>query len=339
MMPPMHSRPRHLLRAILGLAIVLAVLIGGGVTSASAAETRFPQVGPTQTSAGYELENFRWAPTTVAVYYNWDGGACIFGGNDFSGPTTAIAPDILLSNLQDAISDVNTQLRGGLVLQLVGPATRAELCSTTTTRQIVVGIGKINSTGQTISYGNTQRSGPTTYTVARVFLTNTGAFTCPTAPMYRDLQHTLTHELLHGIGIGHTTVPQAIMTPTFVACRTPFVMQADDTAAVNALYPPTLPLAVVTSTPGATTSTVPSGTFGSAVIFSPSGQSLTVFAGGSADQLEAAAKAVGATGVWVQDATGQFRLMVVSGPAFLRDQFRAAFAASLPANLGVTLVR
>ena len=339
MMLPPRSRPRRLLGPIQGLAIVLALLVGVGVTSASAAETRFPPIGPTQTSAGYELENFRWSQTTVAVYYNWEGGSCIFPGNDFSGPTTTIAPDILLSNLQESIKDINIALRGGLVLQLVGPATRTELCSTNTDRQIVVGIGKISSTGQTISYGNTQRTGPTTYTVARVFLTNTGPFNCPTAPTYRDLQHTFTHELLHGIGIGHSAVAQAIMTPTFVACRTPFVMQPDDVAAVNALYPPTLPLPTGTSAPAATTSTAPSGTFGTAVIFSPSGQSLTVFGGGTADQLEAAAKAVGASGVWVQDTTGQFRLMVVSGPAFLRDQFRAAFAASLPANLAVTLLR
>ena len=36
---------------------------------------------------------------------------------------------------------------------------------------------------------------------------------------------------------------------------------------------------------------------------------------------------------------GQFRLLVVNGPTFLRDQFRAAFPQGLSANIAVTLVR
>ena len=64
-----------------------------------------------------------------------------------------------------------------------------------------------------------------------------------------------------------------------------------------------------------------------------------MFSGGTFDQLEAAARAAGATGLWVQDSGGQFRLLVIGGPAFLRDQFRAAFPLGLTSNLAVTVVR
>ena len=57
------------------------------------------------------------------------------------------------------------------------------------------------------------------------------------------------------------------------------------------------------------------------------------------DQLAAEGTTVKAGGIWVQDAGGVFRLLVVNGPAFLRDQFRAAFPSGLPSNFAVTLVR
>ena len=47
----------------------------------------------------------------------------------------------------------------------------------------------------------------------------------------------------------------------------------------------------------------------------------------------------GASGVWVQDATGTYRLLVVNGPAFLRASFGSAFTGGLAASTAVTLVR
>ena len=81
------------------------------------------------------------------------------------------------------------------------------------------------------------------------------------------------------------------------------------------------------------------GAFLAAPIFSPSGQALVIFGGGSADQLEAAATAAKVTGVWVQDATGAYQLLVVGGPSFLKDQFRSRFAGGLSANTVATLTR
>lgn len=340
-------RPR-VQRAVLAIAIGAALLFGGASRGVEAANAIPGPVAIEGAAApAYEFEGFRWSRAVVPVYYTWAGGDCVFAGNNFTGPTTTIPENVLLENLQASITEINTQLRGGLVLQLSGPATRAELCSTSTARPIVVGFGAIASTGQALSYGS---GGGTyaNYTAARVFVTTKNNFTCPTAPTYRDLQHTMTHELLHAIGLGHSSVASAIMAPTFVACRTPYTMQSDDIAAVNALYPPTLPPPTssgVTTSPTATSTPAPAATptgsigFAGPVIYSVSGQSLTVFPGGTFDELEAAARGAAATGVWMQDAQGTFRLLVVGGPVFLRDQFRAAFPNGLPSNTAVTLVR
>lgn len=328
--------------AALAVALALALALGGASVEAagtpSGGSTLVDEHGPE-----YALQGFRWDRAVVPVYYNWEGGQCAFLDNNFSGPATSIAPSVLLATLQTSINEINTHLRGGLTLQLAGPATRAELCSTTTARPIVVGFGTISSTGQALSYGQGPRGAVSTYTVARVFLSNNNKFTCSDAPIFRDLEHTMTHELLHAIGIGHSNVASAIMAPTFAACRTPHTMQADDIAAINALYPPTQPLVIspVITSPAPTPAATPAatGAFVTPVMFSSSGQALAVFSGGTFDQLEAAARAAGATGLWVQDGGGQFRLLVISGPAFLRDQFRAAFPLGLTSNLAMTVVR
>lgn len=81
------------------------------------------------------------------------------------------------------------------------------------------------------------------------------------------------------------------------------------------------------------------GGFLATPIFSAGGQALVIFGGGSVDQLEAAGSAAKATGVWVQDASGAYQLLVVSGPAFLKDQFKAKFPNALSANTVATLTR
>ncbi|MDA0302691.1 MAG: hypothetical protein O2822_09205, partial [Chloroflexi bacterium] len=66
---------------------------------------------------------------------------------------------------------------------------------------------------------------------------------------------------------------------------------------------------------------------------------LAVFGGGTVAQLEVAAREAGATGVWAQDSAGRFVLLVVDGPAFINEPFRAAFAAGLAGSTAVTLAR
>lgn len=76
------------------------------------------------------------------------------------------------------------------------------------------------------------------------------------------------------------------------------------------------------------------GTFAASPAFSDSGLAAAVFNGGTPAQLESAALQAGATGVWVQDSSGAFRLLIVGGPAFLS----ATFAGAFPNGLGITAV-
>lgn len=82
-----------------------------------------------------------------------------------------------------------------------------------------------------------------------------------------------------------------------------------------------------------------SGGFAGATVFSANGQAATVFFGGTVDQLESAARTTGATGVWVQDSTGRFELLIVGGPAFLREAFTSRFPTGFTSAIAVTLTR
>lgn len=55
-------------------------------------------------------------------------------------------------------------------------------------------------------------------------------------------------------------------------------------------------------------------------VFSSDGLALVVFPGGSFDDLEAATRAAGAAGAWVQDPKGNFQVMPVGAPAFYRQR-------------------
>ncbi len=82
-----------------------------------------------------------------------------------------------------------------------------------------------------------------------------------------------------------------------------------------------------------------SGRFAATPVFTSSGQALAVFRGGTVAQLEAAARAAQANGVWVQDASGGYQLLILNGATFLRDAFVARFAAGFAGDIAVTLVR
>ena len=133
-------------------------------------------------------------------------------------------------------------------------------------------------------------------------------------------------------GVGATVSGALVLTGG--ASPTPPVTAPPVTAPPVTTPPVTTP---PVTTPPATGAGV--AAFLAAPIFSASGQALVVFAGGSTDQLEAAAASAKATGAWAQDATGGFQLLVVGGPVFLKDQFRATFAAGLRPNTPMTLTR
>jgi len=331
------ARPRVAARTLLALALAAAVLLGSSVRSEAAGAPALPASLTATAAPLYELQGFRWNRSVVSVYSNWEGGDCVFAGRDFTSPVPAIPVEVLNATLLTSIAEINRQARGGITLEYAGTATRRELCSTTPTRPIVVGFGSIPSTGQAMSFATPDfQSSFARYESARVFMSVGESFHCDDAPQYRDLQHTMTHELLHAVGLGHSTDESALMHAAYVKCRAGYIMQADDIAGLHALYPPTLP------PPGVSTPTVTptaTGAFAQPVRFSSSGVSLTVFPGGAVQQLEAAADAVGASGVWVQDSGGQFRLLVVDGPVFLRQQFQASFPGGLAPNHAVTLVR
>ena len=118
-----------------------------------------------------------------------------------------------------------------------------------------------------------------------------------------------------------------------------------DTVSVNvsttgSTGPISTPPPTVTPTPPATG--LPAigtpGNFAAPVIYAPSGQAFVVFRGGTVAQLEVAARAANATGVWAQDASGSYQLLIIGGAAFIRD----AFIAKVPtfsSDTAVTLVR
>lgn len=89
--------------------------------------------------------------------------------------------------------------------------------------------------------------------------------------------------------------------------------------------------------PGATATS--GGTFITPPMFSAAGIALAIFGGGSVDDLEASAKAAGATGAWVQDWNGRMQLLVVGGPSILSEEFRKAFSTGIPSATAVALTR
>ena len=82
------------------------------------------------------------------------------------------------------------------------------------------------------------------------------------------------------------------------------------------------------------------GPFTPSPIFSADGFALAVYQGSSIDGLQAAAGDAGATGAWVQDASGVYRLLPAgaAAPAFLTGAFEAAIP-SIEGPIAVTLVR
>ncbi|MGE3856011.1 MAG: IPT/TIG domain-containing protein [Dehalococcoidia bacterium] len=134
------------------------------------------------------------------------------------------------------------------------------------------------------------------------------------------------------------TVPIAV---TQVGLKTPVTTIQTFTVTGVTTPPVTPPVTTPPVTPPVTTPPASGGAGGFAAPprFSASGQALVIFGGGTPDQLETAASAAGATGVWVQDATGAYQLLVVGGPAFLKDQFRAQFPGGIGANTPASLTR
>ena len=101
-----------------------------------------------------------------------------------------------------------------------------------------------------------------------------------------------------------------------------------------ALVPVAVTLLLLLTLPSDARAQTTTGAFAVAPIFNARGLASVVFMGGTVEQLEAASLASGANGAWAQDGSGAFQLLVVGGPAFLKDGFKAKFAG----GFGVTAI-
>ena len=81
------------------------------------------------------------------------------------------------------------------------------------------------------------------------------------------------------------------------------------------------------------------GTFVTTPNFGAGASALVIFNGGTAAELEAAVLAASGSGVWVQDASGAFQLLIGNGPMFLRDAFAAKFPGGFTGLLSVTVTK
>lgn len=141
-------------------------------------------------------------------------------------------------------------------------------------------------------------------------------------------------------GPGAAAAPAASATPPPVTTATPAATPATTPTPAPAPSPTPVatPAPTATATPAPPATPTPAQFFGTP-IFGAAGQALAVFSGGAVGDLEARAQATGATGVWVQDGTGAFQLLVIGGPSFINDSFRAAFKAGVPPSTPVTLTK
>jgi len=90
--------------------------------------------------------------------------------------------------------------------------------------------------------------------------------------------------------------------------------------------PATQPVAVpapVVAPPAPVVAAPPADFAARPVFGGESGQAAAVFMGGDVDQLITAAQTAKASGVWVQDGEGGFQLLIVGGPSFIVNAFRA----------------
>ena len=176
---------------------------------------------------------------------------------------------------------------------------------------------------------------------AQVTLTVTASSPNSTALSYNWTQIAGTQVALSSNGGASTSFVAPPMTGSALQFRvavsdgSPEIVSDTVTVNITTAAPAPTPTSVPTTVSPPTGGT---GNFAAPVVYAPSGQALVVFRGGTVAQLEAAARAANATGVWAQDASGAYQLLIIGGASFIRDAFIAKIR-SFTSDTAVTLVR
>lgn len=218
-------------------------LPGGGASAEPPALVAYHADGP-GLSANFDLIGFRWEQASISVYHNFEGGPCLLAGggltDDFGGPASPhVTAAEMETRLSQVIAHLNTALGGRLRLVDAGQATRAQLCAHDSARPIVVGFGAMAAPGlgEAISLSRRDPQGQFDDPLSsRIFISTTDTFTCAETGSDSQLDAVLLHELLHGIGIDHTSVATAVMYFESDDCAPVTAMQPDDLRALDALY-------------------------------------------------------------------------------------------------------
>ncbi|MQA01103.1 MAG: matrixin family metalloprotease [Dehalococcoidia bacterium] len=220
--------------------------------------------------------------------------------------------------LRASLADINDALQGALVLVDAGPAQPGAQCVEppffdANPYDIVVGWAPLE---QGAGLASTSIDHEDRIIGARVVLEPRLPWECSDDPPHRDAQHTMTHELLHALGVDHSQDPDAVMFRSFTVCHAESLLQPDDRDALAALYP--------VSTSNATQS--------------PSAPSTTSYVGLAVVQMETAApqliEELSTEGCMAQvlavTSEGRWVVYVNGAPAFANAGFPATLAAMSP---------
>lgn len=327
-------------RALTAAAAIVAATIALGAAGPASVHADGEPVVETQSSA-YRLSGTAWQRTQVRVFHTWDLTCAQPPQGPMEGPTGApVDAATMTTLLSSAIAEINVTLRGGLTLVNAGPAPAGEQCvsrSSNNPYDIVVGWAPLQrgaGLASTLSTGGTIIG-------SRVLLNSLTNWRCESAPLHRDAKHTMVHEVLHALGVDHSTDASAVMAPSFSFCNSPAAMHTDDLQALAALYPPTqpgpAPAVVAPSAPTASTPSAPAQT-GSGSVPTPS-----VPAGKTYIGLAVATQDVSPSDLIAQllgqncrarslavTAGGTSVVYVPGAPAFANAQFPGVVAAQTP---------
>lgn len=184
-------------------------------------------------------------------------------------------------------------------------------------------------------------SGPGTLSGAPTVASFTGCANAPGVALSAILvNNTTTSTYVATVGAGGCAAGAVVvLNETIVVTADGQICQ---TVWVNPMIPGLTSCATVAFAKSLTPPTPPAGgkgTFVAAPNFGAGTSALVIFNGGTVAELEAAVLAAGGSGVWVQDASGAFQLLIGNGPMFLRDAFAAKFPGGFTGLLSVTVTK